>query len=214
MTTKSAFGLALTCALLLGCERERTAPAETAPSDSKQAAPVVPAPSEAQIKELLSRAAGMPGNMFRRIVESGGFPNAKDFPNHYLTLDLLCMTPDGAGPAKGAASPDFRMKMKAGPPNPSAFADALVGGRKLTRWLSYASVIWPNYVTELKTQRSGDEITGSAGFEAPDVYSGRVEFTLTPIRGGPGWKVTRLAMPGRNLALRLAEDGTWQPDAK
>jgi len=197
MTVKNAFGLALTCALLLGCDRRQTAP-------------VAPAPSEAEIKEMVSRAAGMPGGVFRRIVERGGKPQRKDFPNHYLTLDLLSMTPDEVSSPKEGTSPDFQMKMKAGVPNPEAIADALVGGRKPIHQVSYASVIWPDYITELKTERSGDEITGWAAFEAPDLYSGRVEFTLAPIRSGPGWKVTRLAMPSRNLALRLAEDGTWQ----
>lgn len=195
MAVKHAFGTVLTCALLLGC-------------DGTETAPVAPGPSEAEVKELVSKAAGMPGDVFRRIVERGGLPQRKDFPNHYLTLDLLSMTPDEVSSPKEGTSRESQVKARA--PNPAALADALAGGRKPIHQVSYASVIWPDYITELKTERSGDEITGWAGFEAPGLYSGRVEFTLAPIRSGPGWKVTRLAMPSRNLALRLAEDGTWQ----
>jgi len=204
MTTKIALGLALTWAMLPGCERKPAPPPATGPSASGQAATGAAAPSEAQIKQMLSRAAGMPGNLFRKMIEQGHFSRPETYPNHYLTLDLLVL-PGGLDPPSRA---------KAGMPRPSAVAAALVGGRKLTRWLWYASVIWPQYVKELKVARSGDQITGSAAFEAPGAYAGRVEFALTPIRGDPGWKVTRLAVPETKIDLRLADDGTWKPASK
>ncbi len=195
MAVKSAFGIILTCALLLGC-------------DGTETAPVAPGPSEAEVKELVSKAAGMPGDIFLWITERGRAPRREDFPNHYLTLDLLLMAPDEVSSPKERTSPDFQMKARM--PSPAALADALAGGRKPKDQISHASVVWPAYITELKTMRSGDEITGFAAFEVTDVYSGRVEFTLTPTQSDPGWKVTRLAIPGRNLLLRLAEDGTWE----
>lgn len=192
MNATTAIGLVLACSLPLGCDHKAGTPAAN------------DGPSDAEVKELLSRAAGMPGEVFLKVVERGGIVRPSDLPERYLTAELLFMPP-----GKGReSSPDFQRTTQV--PNPSALADALIGGRKPKEQIEYASIIWPAYVTELTSRRSGDDIVGSAAFEATDLYKGRVEFTLKRTRSDPGWKVTRLAVPGQNVSLELAEDGTWK----
>jgi len=185
MNPKTALGFVLAGSLLLGCNR-------------RAATPVVDeGPSDAEVKELLSRAAGMSGADFMKLLETRGWPRPEDLPNPNLTLMLLA-----------TAGPDFQMK--AGTPEPSDLADALVGGRsKAKGWQpEYASVIRPPYIKDLQIKRTVGRIAGSVAFEAPGLYEGNAEFTI--VRAGADWKVTRLAMPGRKLALQLAEDGTWK----
>lgn len=194
MTSRITIGFALIAVLLLGCSRESTKPVSAAPE-----------PSDAIVKELVSRAAGMSGVDFMKLIEVGDTRRLGNTLPGNLTANLLFK---GQVATQPAWTDDFRMKANAGI-SPTPLVDILVGGRKAKDQISYASIIWPAYITELKVARSARSVTGSAAFKT-DLYSGRVEFTLAPISSDPGWKVTRLAMPGRHLSLQLADDGTWK----
>lgn len=160
---------------------------------------------KARIKELVSEAAGMSPETFRRIIGVGSPALILDtIPNKSLSLCLLTENPDEAEKA------DFVL----GHPNPARLADALVGGPnpmkqiKPMEELDYASFIRPSYITDLAWEMKDGRISGTVKFSVPDLYSGQTQFII--VEQDSRWTVTEFSMPLRNLTLRLNANGNWE----
>jgi len=156
-------------------------------------------PTDAEIKQLVSQAAGMSADTFRQVIESG---SANDVvkKSETMPLSLWLLTQD-----TGEQNEAFSMK---GPPNPAKLADALIGGRKPIEDVDYASYVRPGYITKISVGSKVDDLTGVAEFKVPDLYSGRVHFTMTKRDGE--WAVAELSMPEKGVAFRCGHDGRWR----
>jgi hypothetical protein len=162
-----------------GCGRE------IAPSHEDQ-------PTDLEIKELVSKAAGMSPETFRKLAHTNAENTdrvVEEIPSKSLSLWL--------------------MTQESGKRNPAKLANALMGGRRMMKGeeIDYASFIRPAYITDLDWERNGDTISGTVKFSVPDVYSGRTRFVMS--KKDSGWVVTQLSMPLRGVTFRLNAEGNW-----
>ena len=80
---------------------------------------------------------------------------------------------------------------------------------KRVRLYSYASVLFPEYVTAQDWSVDGDTASGSVSFRAPGAYAGRVGFLAQ--RGPDGWAITELKLAESGIRVRRV-DGRWRLD--
>ena len=71
-----------------------------------------------------------------------------------------------------------------------------------------ASVIWPEYITDLEWTVDGSHMVGTVGFEARGCWSGEVAFVA---RESPlGWRVEEFDLPVFGWSVRLESNGFWK----
>ena len=160
-------------------------------------------PTNMEIKELVSQAAGMSAETFRKLTHTNAENTdrvVEEIPSKSLSLWL------GARAFHERGDEDF---MRIGHPDPADLAGALIGGRRMMKGeeIDYASFIRPAYITDLDWKRNGDTISGTVRFSVPDVYSGRTRFVMA--KKDSGWVVTQLSMPLRGVTFRLNAEGNW-----
>ncbi len=163
---------------------------------------------ETSIKKLVSKAAGMSPETFRKIINAGSADRVRDtIPNKSLTLCLL-----SEENLRVAGNEDFKMINAPGMPDPTKLANALKGGSSkikfIGKMMDYASLIRPSYITDLAWEMKDGRISGTVKFSVPDLYSGRTKFII--IKQDSSWTVTEFSMPLRNLTLRLNAEGNWK----
>jgi hypothetical protein len=177
--------------VFFGCGRE------IAPSHEDQ-------PTDLEIKELVSKAAGMSPETFRKLAHTNAENTdrvVEEIPSKSLSLWL-----GKVRVMQERGDEDF---MRIGHPDPADLAGALIGGRRMMKGeeIDYASYIRPAYITDLDWERNGDTISGTVKFSVPDVYSGRTRFVMS--KKDSGWVVTQLSMPLRGVTFRLNAEGNW-----
>jgi hypothetical protein len=71
-----------------------------------------------------------------------------------------------------------------------------------------ASVIWPEYITDLEWTVDGSQLVGTVGFEARGCWSGEVAFVARQSLWG--WRVEEFDLPVFGWSFRLESTGSWK----
>jgi hypothetical protein len=75
-------------------------------------------------------------------------------------------------------------------------------------WISkdkgYASIIQPEYVTDVTMKVDGDSATGTIAFAVPKLYTGRVEFVARRSEGK--WQIDEFHLPNYGITVRREGD--------
>lgn len=151
-----------------------------------------------QMKELVSRAAEMRIDDFRKISASGKTPKLSDFENQPLTLvvqtseflDLLAQHPTSNFDYKVAEIEDFESAITAGEP----------------AWPASVNVLQLDYITGFEFSEKDGRVRGEVSFEAPGVYSGKLHYLAERI--GTGYRITQFRFP--ELRIERGKTGRWK----
>jgi len=181
------------------------------PGCKKAASRAPAAPSEDDLKELISRAASISVRQFHVLATAGMTPrHLSAQPSQPLTLAVL--TPMSGGP--DLAEEDLRLLGPPGLGRTDRFAEAICPGVEISTDRpppadtdQYASIIRPEYITACESRLDEGRLTGTVRFRADDLYEGTVEFTA--LWKQDAWRVVEFRFPVSGHRTALTELGTW-----
>jgi len=183
------FLLTLIASLVSGCSKRDQRPKDRGPSDE-------------QLKRLISEAASMPIEHFRKLAEAAGVPALDAVQSKPLTL--LLVSGRFGSPGDEAALREIRV---VGIPRPAELARAMVRGQDADE-APYASFLWPENITAVTREARGDTITGAVSFREKGLYEGTVEYTAR--RRADGWRVEEFRLPASGYRTTRMPAGTWK----
>ncbi|MCA9053192.1 MAG: DUF1080 domain-containing protein, partial [Planctomycetaceae bacterium] len=163
--------------------------------------------TEDRVKELVAAAAGI-SNADWIIFASASEPPTPDMlENRSLSLILFGMPRSTAvqrGDSPPKASNEFEY-LTEGTPKPAQLAQAM--------WVSkskgYASLIQPEYVTNVTVNVAGDAAYGKVAFEKRGLYRGLIGYVAR--RSNGDWRIEEFHLPDLGMALECGDDGIWGP---
>jgi biopolymer transport protein ExbD/TolR len=164
------------------------------------------APSAAQLKEMVSRAASLTPEQFE-LLGSGKAPVFVDWASQPFTLVMI-----------------VPYKVVTKKPIPVDFKPLAVGGAYAAQtfvnatapWLGesrkpgpddYVSVIRPEYITRCTRVVEGDTIRGTVFVRAEGAYEGTVDYVAGV--GPKGWRIEELRLPKSGTRVTLTAQGKW-----
>ena len=155
-----------------------------------------------RLKATISHAAGIPNDQWEKTAKGMGTDEIEGTP----LSELLIMTaPAGSqDPNAAPTEPAFRM-LTSGIPKPLELHKAM----SPSQVHGYVSVIQPEYIlkTNLNDDPTPNLLKGTIWFEAPNLYAGKVDFTLK-YEGGR-MEVVEFALPDRAIKLVRDTNGLW-----
>ena len=172
------------------------------------AAPAVRAADEGALtpekaKALIPEAAGMPADELRELSGTADPAKFRSAKGHSLTWWLLTYVPGPDAPKNPTS-----FKFLGDALNPAKTASALAGPKdKDGKHRAYASLIHPEYITDVTCKADGDTATGTVTFKAEKVYEGKVEYTARKKDGK--WRIEEFRLPDYKVTLALGADGKW-----
>jgi len=155
------------------------------------------------IKRLVSRAAGMPRDTFREILNTGG--RTDEIAGRVVSTPLSVWLMDAL--VEDRSSEDFKLL---GPIEPTALAKTLERGSRANVRSTYASFIRPQYVVDFDRYFEDGAIVGRIQYLVPEMYQGWVDFVI--VEHDDQWVVTELILPVSERLFALDEEGRWQTE--
>lgn len=161
-----------------------------------------------EIRLLIPEAAGGPNKEFE-VLGAAGPPKFEEWPNQSISIFALSWHPpkekaDDATSAARLAEFNF---IGDGPPNPSAIAKAMSKSKDK----GYASIIQPEFITDLTCKVDGDVATGIVTFKAEKLYEGKVEYTAR--KGDKGWRIEEFRLPAHGITVTRQASGLWKKNS-
>jgi hypothetical protein len=129
---------------------------------------------EAEMYDAISKAAGIPNDQWESIAIEGMGPEVIEGTplSKFLLMDV---SGDDFVEGGSIAPNDFQMLTKQ-VPRPKELHEAMA----LSQRKGYVSLIQPEYMTRVTVDfdRDRERFVGTVWFEAPDLYAGKVDFTM------------------------------------
>lgn len=179
----------------IGCSSSTTTnPAKDDPEAAKE------------IRALIPEAAGGPFKEFEVMAQGSGPPSFDEWPNQSISVFTLSWQPpkEKADAATRAACEAEFNYIGDGPPNPAGLANAMSRSKSK----GYASIIQPEFITDLTCKVDGDTAIGTCSFKAEKLYQGKVDYTAR--KGDKGWRIVEFRMPASGIRVIRQEDGLWK----
>ena len=158
--------------------------------------------SEAEFRKKLhlaiSQAAGIPNAQWEKFAaDPTGPPAIEGLPLSYLLL----VRPTGPAPETSKKSEGFRMLET---------RDLIFDAMSTSKKIGYASLIQPDYIkqTVLDIDAESQLLRGTAEYEAPKLYAGKVNFAAQ--YDNRMVKVVEFTLPEYRLAIARDGKGVWR----